>query len=82
MTMLQQQLHRKSMVRGPEMNLRKGQRVSVNLTAFIGGVLPSTQSVECRVVDVRSSEIQVCPEPPCRQVALWTAWRWIEGIPG
>jgi hypothetical protein len=79
MTVVYHELHRGTAeVRAP-MKLRKGDRVQVNLAPFIGSAVPSSQLIPCRVIDVRTAEVQVCPEPPCRAVGLWITSRWIEG---
>ena len=53
------------------MSVRQGDRVLVNIAPFIGSTIRSEQSVPCRVLGVRVDEVQVCPEPPCREVTLW-----------
>ncbi len=63
------------------MSVRQGDRVLVNIAPFIGSTIRSEQSVPCRVLGVRVDEVQVCPEPPCREVTLWVGGHWIESRP-
>jgi len=61
------------------MDVRKGDRVLVNVAPFIGSVMRSNESVPCEVLDVDELRVQVRAEPPYRDVSLWVLADWIEG---
>jgi hypothetical protein len=63
------------------MNVREGDRVAVNIAPFIGSASRSEQTVPCIVLAVRAAEVQVCPQPPFREIALWVHTDWIESRP-
>lgn len=60
------------------MNLRKGDRVRVNLAPFIGLSTRCGESVACEVLGVDGLQVHVCTLPPCRFVSLWVTGDWIE----
>jgi len=63
------------------MDVRKGDRVLVNVAPFIGSVMRSNESVPCEVLDVDELRVHVRAEPPYRDVSLWVLSSWIEGRP-
>lgn len=61
------------------MDIYVGQRVLVNLAAFIGSARPSAESIPCNVVSVGSGEVQVMvTDYPYREISLWVSSHWIE----
>ena len=62
------------------MEIRLGDHVRVNLAPFIGSVMPSRQSIPCRVVSIDGIHVEVCSEYPCREVVLWVLASWIEEV--
>lgn len=61
------------------MDIRKGDRVLVNLAPFIGSALPSKESIPCVVLDLNEVQVHVRTEPPYREVSLWVLSTWING---
>ncbi len=63
------------------MDVRKGDRVLVNVAPFIGSVMRSNESIPCEVIEVNGLQVHVRAEPPYRDVSLWVLSSWIEGRP-
>jgi hypothetical protein len=61
------------------MDVRKGDRVLVNVAPFIGSATRCDDSVPCEVLAVDGLQAQVRVEPPYRDVALWVPTNWIDG---
>lgn len=61
------------------MELRTGDRVRVNLAAFIGSATRSGDSVECVVLGLAGDDVEVRAEPPYRPVSLNVDRIWIDG---
>jgi len=60
-------------------DLRTGDRVRVNLAAFIGSATRSDDSVECVVLGLAGDDVAVRAEPPYRPVSLNVDRIWIDG---
>lgn len=63
------------------MDVRKGDRVLVNVAPFIGSVMRSNESIPCEVIDVNGLQVHVRAEPPYRDASLWILSSWIENLP-
>lgn len=63
------------------MDVRKGDRVLVNVAPFIGSIMRSNESIPCEVIEVNGLQVHVRAEPPYRDVSLWILSSWIEGRP-
>jgi hypothetical protein len=63
------------------MEIRKGDRVLVNIAPFIGSVMRGNESIPCEVLDVDDIQVHVRAEPPYRNVALWVLSSWIDAEP-
>ncbi len=61
------------------MDIRKGDRVLVNVAPFIGSAMRCDDSIPCEVLDVDDVQIHVRVEPPYRDVSLWVLASWIDG---
>lgn len=61
------------------MQIRKGDRVLVNVAPFIGSIMRSDESIPCEVIDVDGIQVHVHAEPPYRGVSLWILSSWIDG---
>lgn len=61
------------------MDIKKGDRVLVNVAPFIGSIMRSDESIPCEVLDVDGIQVLVRAEPPCRQVSLWVLSSWVDG---
>lgn len=62
------------------MELREGDRVSVNLAPFIGSARHSRESIPCKVLAALDNRVQICTQPPYREVVLWVHRRWIDRV--
>lgn len=62
------------------MTIDKGDRVLVNLAAFIGSPVRSEESVSCEVLGVRGGQIEVRAEPPYRPVSLLVNAAWVDRV--
>ncbi len=60
------------------MDLRRGDRVLVNVAPFIGSVRPHRESIPCTVLCADGSGVEVATEYPYRELSLWVPWKWIE----
>ncbi len=61
------------------MDIRPGDRVSVNLAPFIGSKCRSRQSVPCEVLAVDEDfGLQVAAEHPCRRCVLCVDPDWVD----
>ena len=60
------------------MDVRKGDRVLVNVAPFIGSIMRSNESIPCEVIDVNGLQVHVRAEPPYRDVSIWILSSWIE----
>ena len=60
------------------MNIRKGDRVLVNVAPFIGSAMRCDDSIPCEVLAVESLQVHVRVEPPYRDVTLWVLESWID----
>ena len=60
------------------MDVRKGDRVLVNVAPFIGSALRCDDSIPCEVLAVDGMRTHVRVEPPYRDVSLWVSSSWIE----
>ena len=63
------------------MQVRKGDRVQVNVAPFIGSVMRCNESIPCEVIDVNGLQVLVRAEPPYREVSLWVLADWIDDRP-
>ncbi|MCD4727637.1 MAG: hypothetical protein K8R46_08245 [Pirellulales bacterium] len=63
------------------MDVRKGDRVLVNVAPFIGSIMRSNESIPCEVIDVNGLQVHVRAEPPYRDVSIWILSSWIENLP-
>ncbi len=63
------------------MQVRKGDRVLVNVAPFIGSIMRGNESIPCEVIDVNGLQVQVRAEPPYREVSLWVLADWIDDRP-
>ena len=63
------------------MDVRKGDRVLVNVAPFIGSVMRCNESIPCEVIEVNGLQVHVRAEPPYRDVSLWVLSSWIEDRP-
>jgi hypothetical protein len=61
------------------MDIRKGDRVLVNVAPFIGSAMRCEDSVPCQVLAIEGLQTQVRVEPPYREVSLWVLSTWIDG---
>lgn len=61
------------------MEIRRGDRVHVNVAPFIGSSRRNKESVPCSVLAVEFPRVQVRTESPYREVTLWVLSGWIEG---
>ena len=61
------------------LQVKKGDRVLVNVAPFIGSMRRSDDSIPCEVLDVDGPEVQVRTEEPYRTVSLWVLASWIDG---
>jgi hypothetical protein len=61
------------------MDLKKGDRVLVNLAPFVGLVWRSKESIPCRVVGATNTHVEVMTEYPYREFSLWVQSTWIDG---
>ena len=61
------------------MDLKKGDRVLVNLAPFVGLVWRSKESIPCRVMDATPTHVEVVTEYPYREVSLQVQPKWIDG---
>jgi hypothetical protein len=60
------------------MDVRKGDRVLVNVAPFIGSASRCDDSIPCEVLAVDGMRTRVRVEPPYRDVSLWVNSSWIE----
>ena len=63
------------------MDIRKGDRILVNVAPFIGSVMHCDESIPCEVLGVNGIQVHVRAEPPYRDVSLWIISSWIDGRP-
>ena len=63
------------------MDVRKGDRVLVNVAPFIGSIMRSNESIPCEVLEVDELQVHVRAESPYRDVSLWVLVDWIDGHP-
>lgn len=61
------------------MDVRKGDRVLVNIAPFIGSAMRCDDSIPCEVLAVDGAQTHVRVEPPYRDVSLWVLSSWIDG---
>jgi hypothetical protein len=61
------------------MDIQPGDQVLVNLSPFIGSVMPSKESIPCVVLGSDGVQVQVRTEPPYREVTLWVLSTWVNG---
>jgi hypothetical protein len=61
------------------MDVRKGDRVLVNVAPFIGSAVRGEESIPCEALAVDGLQVLVRVEPPYRTVSLWVLTSWIEG---
>ena len=61
-----------------EMEIRQGDRVSVNVAPFIGSPHRHRETVPCSVLAIDLPRVQVCPEEPYREISIWVLSDWIE----
>ena len=60
------------------MDVRKGDRVLVNVAPFIGSAMHCDDSIPCEVLAVEAAQVHVRVEPPYRDVSLWVLSGWVE----
>jgi hypothetical protein len=63
------------------MDVRKGDRVLVNVAPFIGSAMRCDDSIPCEVLAVDGMRAHVRVEPPYRNVSLWVLSIWIDERP-
>jgi hypothetical protein len=61
------------------MDIRKGDRVLINVAPFIGSATRCEDSVPCEVLAVDVLRMHVRVEPPYREVSLWVLSSWMDG---
>jgi hypothetical protein len=61
------------------MDVRKGDRVLVNVAPFIGSIVRCDDSIPCEVLAIDGVQVHVRVQPPYRDVSLWVLSSWIEG---
>jgi hypothetical protein len=59
-------------------DIRAGDRVSVNVAPFIGSARRNKDSVPCEVLEVAGTRMRVATEPPYCKVELWVKTAWID----
>jgi hypothetical protein len=64
------------------MAIQAGDRVLVNVAAFIGSARRNKDSVPCEVTEVDGPRIRITTESPYRMVDLWVQDAWIDERPG
>jgi len=62
------------------MDVRKGDRVLVNVAPFIASTRRQQHSVPCEVVDVDGMAVRVVTQSPCREVDVWVQACWIDRV--
>jgi len=60
------------------MEVRKGDRVLVNVAPFIGSKTRGKDSIPCEVLAVDGDQVHVRTQQPYRSVSLWVSAQWIE----
>jgi hypothetical protein len=62
------------------MDIYKGDRLLVNVAAFIGSMRRSEESIPCCVLAIQGDLVEVQTEAPYREFSLWVHARWIDGV--
>jgi hypothetical protein len=63
-----------------QMNVRKGDRVLVNVAPFIASARRHRDSVPCEVLEVEGARVRVATQSPCREVDVWIQDCWIDQV--
>ena len=62
------------------MDIKKGNRVLINIAPFIASLHRAKDSIPCRVLSVKESCVEVATEYPYRELSMWLSATWIEKL--